>query len=111
MTVETPTIRSIHYLGSKLRMLEAIKESVDEVVTGEGAICDLFSGSGTVSKYFLQYRDVISVDIQKYSQVICEASMQLLTEVPNINVILQDIKNHNVSSALEDCIYELIEYE
>ena len=111
MTVETPTIRSIHYLGSKLRLLEAIKESVDEVVTGEGAICDLFSGSGTVSKYFLQYRDVISVDIQKYSQVICEASMRLLTEVPNINVILQDIKNHNVSSALDDCFYELIEYE
>ena len=53
MTVETPTIRSIHYLGSKLRMLEAIKESVDEVVTGDGAICDLFSGSGTVSTEIL----------------------------------------------------------
>lgn len=111
MTVETPTIRSIHYLGSKLRMLEAIKESVDEVATGDGAICDLFSGSGTVSKYFLQYRDVISVDIQKYSQVICEASMRLLAEAPNVNEILQDIKNHAVSNALEYCFYELIEYE
>ena len=111
MTVETPTIRSIHYLGSKLRMLAAIKESVDAVAIGDGAICDLFSGSGTVSKYFLQYRDVISVDIQKYSQVICEASMRLLAEAPNVNEILQDIKNHAVSRALEYCFCELIEYE
>lgn len=111
MTVETQTIRSIHYLGSKLRMLDAIKESVDAVAIGDGAICDLFSGSGTVSKYFLQYRDVISVDIQKYSQVICEASMRLLTEAPNVNEILQDIKNHSVSRALEYCFCELIEYE
>ena len=111
MTVETSTIRSIHYLGSKLRMLEAIKKNVDEVATRDGAICDLFSGSGTVSKYFLQYRDVISVDIQKYSQVICEASMRLLTDVPNIKDILQDIKNHPVSNELEYCFCELIEYE
>ena len=111
MTVETSTIRSIHYLGSKLRMLDAIKESVDGVAIGDGAICDLFSGSGTVSKYFLQYRDVISVDIQKYSQVICEASMRLLTEPPNVNDILQEINNHAVSNALEYCFCELIEYE
>lgn len=111
MIAETPTIRSIHYLGSKLRMLEAIKESVDDVAIEDGAICDLFSGSGTVSKYFLQYRDVISVDIQKYSQVICEASMRLLKEAPDVNDVLQDIENHTVSNALRHCFFELIEYE
>ena len=78
MTSEIPTIRSIHYLGSKLRMLEAIKESIDKVAPKGGAVCDLFAGSGTVSKYLLQFGNVISVDIQKYSQVICEASMSLL---------------------------------
>ena len=57
MTVETPTIRSIHYLGSKLRMLEAIKESVDEVVTGDGAICDLFS------------------DLEQYQSIFCNTEM------------------------------------
>lgn len=111
MTSETPTIRSIHYLGSKLRMLEAIKASIDDVATGGGAICDLFSGSGTVSKYLLQYGDVISVDIQKYSQVICEASMRLLEEAPDVNGVLQDIKNHAVSGALNYCFCELLEYE
>lgn len=111
MTSEIPTIRSIHYLGSKLRMLEAIKESIDEVATGEGTVCDLFSGSGTVSKYLLQYSDVISVDIQKYSQVICEASMSLLEEIPDVNDVLRNIKNHATSRALEYCFFELIEYE
>ena len=111
MIHETQTIRSIHYLGSKLRMLDAIKGAIDKVNTKEGAVCDLFSGSGTVSKYLLQYDDVISVDIQKYSQIICEASMSLLKHTPDINDILLQIKNHNVSRALEHCFFELIEYE
>ena len=41
MIQEPQTIRSIHYLGSKLRLLEAIKTALDDVVTKEGAICDL----------------------------------------------------------------------
>ena len=62
-------IKSTHYLGSKFRMLQAIKEAIDKADTTGGAICDLFSGSAIVSEYMLQYRDVVSVDIQKYSQV------------------------------------------
>ena len=111
MTSETPTIRSIHYLGSKLRMLEAIKESIDKVAPKGGAVCDLFAGSGTVSKYLLQFGNVISVDIQKYSQVICEASMSLLETSPDANDILLDIKNHTVSKTLNRCFDELINYE
>lgn len=111
MVQETPTIRSIHYLGSKLRLLEAIKETLDDVVTKDGAICDLFSGSGTVSKYLLQYNDVISVDIQKYSQVICEASMGFLEEHPDIDWIISDIHKQPVSKELAYCFQELIEYE
>lgn len=111
MTSEIPTIRSIHYLGSKLRMLEAIKESIDKVAPKGGAVCDLFAGSGTVSKYLLQFGNVISVDIQKYSQVICEASMSLLETSPDVNDILLDIKNHTVSKALNRCFDELINYE
>lgn len=111
MTSETQTIRSIHYLGSKLRMLEAIKKSIDKVSIGNGAVCDLFSGSGTVSKFLLQYRNVISVDIQKYSQIICEASMSFLAHPPDVNDILQDIKNHATTKVLEDIFGELIEYE
>lgn len=111
MTYESQTIRSIHYLGSKLRMLEAIKESIDKVAPNGGAVCDLFAGSGTVSKYLLQFGNVISVDIQRYSQVICEASMSLLEHSPDVNDVLSDIKSHTVSKALEHCFNELINYE
>jgi len=111
MTQETQTIRSIHYLGSKLRMLEAIKDAVDSVATKDGAVCDLFSGSGTVSKFLLQYNDVISVDIQKYSQVICEASMGRLNKAPEVDTVLAEIHNNAISEELQHCFYELIEYE
>ena len=111
MTQDTQTIRSIHYLGSKLRLLEAIKDTIDNVTTKDGAICDLFSGSGTVSKFLLQYRNVISVDIQKYSQVICEASMGYLDKPPKVDNVLYEIQNHIISKELERCFYELINYE
>ena len=111
MTHETETVRSIHYLGSKLRLLEEIKAAVDSVATKNGAICDLFSGSGTVSKYLLQYGSVISVDVQKYSQVICEASMGFLENPPDADSILAEIRSQAISREMERCFSELLEYE
>lgn len=111
MMTENHTIRSIHYLGSKLRLLNEIKETIDDVITKDGAICDLFSGSGTVSKFLLQYNDVISVDIQKYSQVICEASMGFLENAPQIDDVLIEIRDQNITEELTSCFDELITYE
>lgn len=111
MNPETQTTRSIHYLGSKLRLLESIKNTIDEVKVGDGAICDLFSGSGTVSKYLLQYNDVISVDIQNYSQIICEASMGYLEDCPDINEFIKSIKENEISNELIKCFNDLINYE
>ena len=66
-------LRPIHYLGSKLRILATIGEAVNSVSPGNGRICDLFSGSGTVSRYFAHSRPVTAVDIQEYSRVLCSA--------------------------------------
>lgn len=66
-------LRPIHYLGSKLRILDTIGETVQSVSPGNGRICDLFSGSGTVSRYFGHFRPVTAVDIQEYSRVLCSA--------------------------------------
>lgn len=111
MAQETQTVRSIHYLGSKLRMLEAIKDALDTTGKHSGAICDLFSGSGTVSKYLLQYRDVISVDIQKYSQVICEASMGELNPSPEVDDVMQRIYSQETTQFLLKDFEHLLEYE
>ena len=111
MIQEKQTIRPIHYLGSKLRMLEAIKDAIDSVVTKDGPICDLFSGSGTVSKFLVQFSDVISVDIQKYSQVICEAAMGRIETAPEVDTVLAEIKSHKISIELGKCLSELLTYE
>lgn len=67
------SFRTIHYLGSKLRVLEFIKRVVDEFDSERNGICDLFSGTGSVSQYFSSERKVVSVDIQNYSNIICSA--------------------------------------
>ena len=72
-TTNPEAVRPIHYLGSKLRMLEFIDETLDSLDPAQGTVCDLFSGSGTVSKFLSQKRKVVSIDIQEYSRVICSA--------------------------------------
>lgn len=67
------SFRTIHYLGSKLRVLEFIKKVVDELDPDRNGICDLFAGAGSVSQYFSLERKVVSVDIQNYSNIICSA--------------------------------------
>ena len=65
--------RPIHYLGSKLRVLAAIEHAIDRVDPSGGPVCDLFSGSATVSRYLSQRRRVMAVDIQEYARVLAEA--------------------------------------
>jgi adenine-specific DNA methylase len=65
--------RPIHYLGSKLRIVNKIRETIDSLDPSYGPVCDLFAGSGTVSQALSQNRDVIAVDIQEYSRVLCSA--------------------------------------
>ncbi|MDH7798418.1 MULTISPECIES: DNA adenine methylase [unclassified Beijerinckia] len=65
--------RPIHYLGSKLRLVEPLRLAFDQVDPNRGRLVDLFSGSGTVSAAAAATRDVISIDIQEYSRVLCSA--------------------------------------
>jgi adenine-specific DNA methylase len=65
--------RPIHYLGSKLRLVRRIVDVLDELDASGGPVCDLFAGSGTVSRALSESRAVVSVDIQEYSRVLCTA--------------------------------------
>jgi adenine-specific DNA-methyltransferase len=65
--------RPIHYLGSKLRVLAAIERAIDRLDPSGGTVCDLFSGSATVSRYLSRRRRVLAVDIQEYARVLAEA--------------------------------------
>jgi adenine-specific DNA methylase len=65
--------RPIHYLGSKLRLVDAIRALVDELDPSGAPVCDLFAGSGTASLALARGRRVIAADIQEYARVICSA--------------------------------------
>ena len=65
--------RPIHYLGSKLRVLNVVEQAINDVSPQGSSVCDLFSGSGTVSSSLARTRPVTAVDIQEYSKVICAA--------------------------------------
>ncbi len=65
--------RPIHYLGSKLRVLSDIEQAIDRVDPSGGPVCDLFSGSATVSRYLSRRRRVMAVDVQEYARVLADA--------------------------------------
>lgn len=69
------TFRPIHYLGSKLRLLDVIKATIDEIDPSKGKVIDLFSGSGVVARYLSQERPVLAVDIQEYSRILNSAML------------------------------------
>lgn len=67
------SFRTIHYLGSKLRLLPDIEREIEARASSEAAVCDLFSGSGVVGAHLARHRRVVAVDIQEYSRVLASA--------------------------------------
>lgn len=102
-------LRPIHYLGSKLRILDFIKETIDQLDPFQGGVCDLFSGSGTVSKYLSATRQITAVDIQEYSRVICSALLN--PAVINASNFIESCSRSEHYRKLAWCMEPMIEYE
>ena len=64
---------TLNYLGSKLRLLDFIEDKVLDVTPQGAGICDLFAGSGCVSRKLSRLHSIVSCDIQGYSKVIANA--------------------------------------
>lgn len=102
--------RPIHYIGSKLRVIDLVLDAIDSVAAGPGPICDLFAGSGTVSLALAQSREVVCADIQEYSRVICSALVQRRETAETLTrKFLADASNR--VTRLRDAMMPLIEYE
>lgn len=95
-------VKTVHYLGSKTRMLASIKKYIDELNPENGRVCDLFCGSGVVSEYLLQQYDVLAVDIQNYSKVYCEA---------RLTGGVQGVNYKKIESAIKDSLARKINLE
>lgn len=102
--------RPIHYLGSKLRVLTAIEQAVDQVDPSGGPVCDLFSGSATVSRYLSQHRRVMAVDIQEYARVLAEA---VLNGDPDgsLTAVEKALCDDRRGTALRDAVDPLVKLE
>ena len=64
----------MRYIGNKTKLLDFIHSEIQSVCgdISDMHFCDLFAGSGSVSKYFKQHvRQVSSNDLEQYSYVLC----------------------------------------
>lgn len=104
--------RPIHYLGSKLRILDFIENIIDQIDPEKGRVCDLFSGSGSVSFKLSRTRPVTSVDIQEYSKVICSALLNPVKIDQKFidNFISETLEEHHTQNMI-NVLSPLINYE
>ena len=102
--------RPIHYLGSKLRALTAIEQAIDYVDPSGGPVCDLFSGSATVSRYLSRRRRVMAVDIQEYARVLAEAVLNG-DSTWSAEAIEEALDNDHRRTALRQAVDPLIKLE
>lgn len=106
---EKDAFRPIHYLGSKLRVLETISNIIDDIDPTFSRVYDLFSGSGTVSSYLGKKRPVTSVDIQEYSRILTNAVLQPFYE--NELKEIKELLNKYKEMKIQQCLEPLVKYE
>ncbi len=105
------SFRPIHYLGSKLRILDFISKTIDEIDSSKGRVCDLFAGSGTVSYHLSRERDVTAIDIQEYSNILCSALLFPVNLSDNFYIEFKTFFDSTYREQLEWAVAPLIEYE
>ncbi|MEZ8037605.1 DNA adenine methylase [Vibrio crassostreae] len=103
--------RPIHYLGSKLRVLEQIDDIMSNLASNGDHIVDLFSGSGTVSNFLSNKYSVTANDIQEYSRVINSALLCSTSGIPKAEEFLVSCRNSRFHELSENCITPLINIE
>lgn len=108
-------IRIIQYLGSKLQILDDISNEIDNLICGDGIVCDLFAGSGTVSYKLSQKYTVYANDIQEYSKVITKVLLRAgandVNEKIDINCIYESIYYKQNKIFLQNLFSDALKYE
>lgn len=63
----------MHYMGNKLRFLDAIQAAIDDVAAPGAKACDLFAGTAVVARRLAETRPVVCADVQSYSSILARA--------------------------------------
>ena len=76
----------MRFIGSKTKLLDNINEVIEQNVKGAKTLCDIFSGTGAVSKYFKSKYRIINNDFLYFSYVIQRATIKN-TSKPKFNLL------------------------
>lgn len=71
-TEKTTIPAIIKYMGSKKPIIDFIISSIDDIHISGAVVCDLFSGSCSISAALRKKYDFISNDIQEYSNILAQ---------------------------------------
>lgn len=66
----------MRFIGCKTLLLDNIKEVIDEKAPEATTLCDIFSGTATVARYFKQWYEVYSNDLLYFSYVLQKATIE-----------------------------------
>lgn len=66
----------MRFIGSKLLLLDYIKEVAQEKAPGAKTFCDIFAGTAAVARYFKQWYQVYSNDLLYFSYVLQRATVE-----------------------------------
>ena len=81
----------MRFIGNKTNLLERIKEVIDENCNdGSQIFCDIFSGTGSVSRFFKPYYRIISNDLLYFSHILTAATIE------NNSVLQLFLEQHQV---------------
>ena len=83
---------TIRYMGNKSKLLSYIIPAIQEVTPAGGTVCDLMTGSNTVSYALKEFFTVYTNDVQEYCRIISDAVITNQTEIISSHSVLEEIK-------------------
>lgn len=66
----------MRFIGCKTLLLDNIKQVIDEKAPNAKSLCDIFSGTATVARYFKQWYEVYSNDLLYFSYVLQRGTVE-----------------------------------
>lgn len=93
-------IHIMKYMGSKRELLPDIKYAIHEMVSEGSTILDIFAGTASVGAYLKKDYNIISNDIQNYSQIIAKSLIESSSiELPDdIHLLIFQIEKEYVKN-------------
>ena len=93
----------MRYLGSKIKLLDFIRNTINKYGIVGDSFCDLFAGTASVSDYFKGQYKIIANDFMYYSYVFSKAKL-LNTDTPAFERFFREY-NQNVFDWLNTQTY------